>query len=83
MFAFPYYGTKCFAFVFGTKYQRYYNYFYLCSIIVGATASLSIIINLIDGVYALMSIPTMVSALLLSPKVRQAAVSYFHRLRSA
>jgi AGCS family alanine or glycine:cation symporter len=82
LFAFPYYGTKCFAFVFGTKYQRYYNYFYIASIIVGSTASLSIIINLIDGVYALMSIPTMISALLLSPKVRKAAIEYFNRLHS-
>ncbi len=82
MFAFPYYGTKCFAFVFGTKYQHFYNYFYIASIIVGATASLSVVINLIDGVYALMSIPTIISALLLSPKVRKAAIEYFNRLHS-
>ena len=80
MFAFPYYGTKCFAFAFGTKHQRYYILFYIGSIILGATASLSIIINLIDGVYALMSIPTMISALLLSPKVRKASVEYFRNL---
>lgn len=82
LFAFPYYGTKCFAFVFGTKYERFYNYFYIASIIVGSTASLSIIINLIDGVYALMSIPTIISALLLSPKVRKAAIEYFNKVRS-
>ncbi len=80
MFAFPYYGVKCFSFVFGSRYQNYYNYFYIISIILGATASLSIIINLIDGVYALMSIPTMLSALLLSPKVRMEAKRYFKRL---
>ena len=81
LFAFPYYGTKCFAFVFGTKYQGYYNYFYIASIIVGATASLSIIINLIDGVYALMSIPTMISAILLAPRVRKASIKYFRELK--
>lgn len=81
LFAFPYYGTKCFAFTFGTKYQRFYNYFYIASIILGSTASLSIVINLIDGVYALMSIPTIISALLLSPKVRKAAVLYFQKLK--
>lgn len=81
LFALPYYGTKCFAFVFGTRYQRFYNYFYIASIAVGATASLSIIINLIDGVYALMSVPTMISALMLSPKVRKAALSYFDKLK--
>ena len=82
LFAFPYYGTKCFAFVFGTKYQGLYNYFYIGSIVLGATASLNIVINLIDGVYALMAIPTMVSALLLSPKVRTAAITYFRKLRT-
>jgi AGCS family alanine or glycine:cation symporter len=81
LFAFPYYGTKCFGFVFGTKYDWTYNYFYIASIAVGATASLSAVINLIDGVYALMSIPTMISALLLSPRVRKAAVKYFHELK--
>ena len=81
LFAFPYYGTKCFAFIFGTRFQAFYNYFYIGSIILGATASLSIIINLIDGVYALMAIPTMISALLLSPKVRNAAIKYFKKLK--
>ena len=81
LFAFPYYGTKCFAFVFGTSFQAFYNYFYIGSIVLGATASLSIIINLIDGVYALMSIPTVISALLLSPRVRKAATTYFEKLR--
>lgn len=82
MFAFPYYGVKCFSFIFGTRYQNFYNYFYIMSIIVGATASLSIIINLIDGVYALMSIPTIISAILLSPKVRNAAKTYFKKLKN-
>jgi len=82
LFAFPYYGTKCFAFVFGTKYQRFYNYFYIASIIVGANASPNIVINLIEGVYALMSIPTIISVLLLSPKIRNAAIDYFRRLKN-
>ncbi len=47
----------------------------------GATASLSVIINLIDGVYAIMAIPTMISAILLSPKVRKASLDYFKRLK--
>lgn len=81
MFAFPYYGIKCFSFTFGTRHQQFYNYFYIGSIILGSTASLSIIINLIDGTYALMSIPTIISAVLLSPKVRKASVKYFRELK--
>ena len=81
MFAFPYYGVKCFSFIFGTKYQNFYNYFYIASIILGATTEMIIIINLIDGVYALMSIPTIISAILLSPKVKKAAITYFQQLQ--
>ncbi len=80
LFTLPYYGMKCFAFVFGTRFQQLYNYFYLISIIVGATASLHFIINLIDGVFAMMAIPTVISAILLSPKVRKASIKYFSRL---
>jgi AGCS family alanine or glycine:cation symporter len=81
IFAFPYYGTKCFGFVFGAEKQHWYNYFYIASIIVGATATLDIIINFIDGVYALMAIPTMISALWLAPHVKRAAIKYFNGLR--
>lgn len=81
LFAFPYYGTKSFGFLFGAKKQYLYNYFYIVSIILGATASLSVIINLIDGVYAIMAIPTMISAILLAPKVRKASLDYFRRLK--
>jgi AGCS family alanine or glycine:cation symporter len=78
--AFPYYGTKCFGFIFGARRQGWYNYFYIASIIAGATATLDIIINLIDGMYALMAIPTMISSLWLAPKVRKAAIKYFKEL---
>ena len=81
LFAFPYYGTKSFGFLFGAEKQYLYNYFYIVSIILGATASLSVIINLIDGVYAIMAIPTMISAILLAPKVRKASLEYFRRLK--
>ena len=69
LFSFSYYGTKCMAFLVGTKRSHYFNYFYLASILIGATTSLSMMINLIDGFYALMAIPTMVGTLILAPKV--------------
>lgn len=82
LFAFPYYGTKCLGFLYSAQKQHFYNYFYIASILLGATASLSIIINLIDGFYAMMAIPTMISALLLSPKVRAASITYFNKLKN-
>ena len=36
---------------------------------IGATTSLSMMINLIDTFFALMAIPTMIATLMLAPKV--------------
>ncbi|MFT4924711.1 MAG: AGCS family alanine or glycine:cation symporter [Phenylobacterium sp.] len=80
VFTMAYYGTKCCGFVFGAHRQHLYNYFYLSMIIVGAVTSLKAVISLIDGLYAMMAIPTMVSALLLAPKVMPLAREYFAKL---
>ena len=80
MFGQSYYGAKCTGFLFGSKCIMYYNYFYIFSIIIGATVSISFVINLIDGMYAVMAIPTMLSAILLSPKVVNEAKRYFSTL---
>lgn len=80
LFTLSYYGTKCFSYLAGAKRAEYFNYFYVFSIIVGSVASISAVINLIDGMYGLMAIPTMISALLLAPRVRAAANDYFERL---
>ena len=68
------------SFLVGADKKHYYNYFYLASIMVGAIYPLSAMINLIDGFFALMAIPTMIGTLLLAPKVMEHAKSYFNRL---
>ncbi len=80
LFAFPYYGTKCFTFVFKVKNRNLYNYIYLGGILLAAITSLDVVISLIDGVYGLMAIPTMTSALLLAPRVKKAARKYFSEI---
>ncbi|WP_081211368.1 alanine/glycine:cation symporter family protein [Salegentibacter sediminis] len=81
LFSFSYYGTKCLSFLIGAERKHYYNYFYIISIILGATTSLSMMINLIDGFFALMAIPTMISTLILAPKVMKEARVYFKRYK--
>lgn len=81
LFSYSYYGTKCMSFLFGAKHKGVYNYFYIASIIVGATTSLSMMINLIDTFFALMAIPTMVATLILAPKVIAEAKRYFSSLK--
>jgi AGCS family alanine or glycine:cation symporter len=81
LFSYSYYGTKCMAFLFGSKYKYYYNYLYIASILLGATTSLSLMINLIDTFFALMAIPTMTATLLLAPKVVAEAKRYFTQMK--
>ncbi len=57
------------SFLFGAHNKQYYNYFYILSILIGATTTLNMMINLIDGVFALMAIPTMIATIILAPKV--------------
>jgi AGCS family alanine or glycine:cation symporter len=38
-------------------------------------------VGIFDGAYALMAFPTMISAILLSPKVIKASKDYFRRLK--
>lgn len=82
LFSYSYYGTKCLSFLIGAERKHYYNYFYVVSILVGATTSLSMMINLIDGFFALMAIPTMIATLLLAPKVLKEARRYFENLKT-
>lgn len=81
LFSFSYYGTKCLSFLIGAERKHYYNYFYIISIILGATTSLSMMINLIDGFFALMAIPTMISTLILAPRVMKEARIYFKKYK--
>ncbi|MDT0642986.1 alanine/glycine:cation symporter family protein [Zunongwangia sp. F363] len=81
LFSYSYYGTKCLNFLIGAENKHYYNYFYILSILVGATTSLSMMINLIDGFFALMAIPTMISTLIMAPRVMKAARIYFKKYK--
>ncbi len=80
MFSYSYYGTKCLGFLLGAERQHWYTYFYVLLIVVASVVSLDVVVNLIDGMYALMAIPTMTATLLLAPRVMQAAREYFSKL---
>ena len=81
LFSYAYYGNKCMSFLFGAKNKHYYNYFYILSIIVGATTSLSMMINLIDSFFALMAIPTMIATLIMAPRVIKETRNYIEKLK--
>ena len=80
IFTYSFYGSQCASFVFGTKYINAYRMVFVLSIVLIAVVSIESAVSLIDGSFALMAIPTMVSAILLAPKVLAAAKIYFAKL---
>ncbi len=81
LFSYSYYGSKCMSFIVGADKKHYYNYIYLASIVLASVTSLEIMLNLIDGFFALMAIPTMISTIILAPKVMKAARVYFKQMK--
>ena len=81
LFSYSYYGVTCLGFLTKPKYGKYYNYFYVISIVIAAVVKIDFAINLIDSAFAMMAIPTIISALLLSKKVNVAAKEYFSKLK--
>lgn len=77
MVTFWYYGTKCLSFLVGTELAARYRYFYTALNVVGAVGSLEVVIAFIDGMYALMAVPTMFASIRLAPRVMAAARIYF------
>ncbi len=61
--------------------KQHYRWLYLAFIVVASVVTLEAAISIIDGAFALMAIPTMLSTLLLAPKVKAAATIYFAGLK--
>jgi len=83
LFSYSFYGNSCLGFLTKPRWGKYYNYFYVISIVIAAVVKLDFVINLIDSAYALMAIPTVISTLILAPKVKRAAKKYFGEMRAS
>lgn len=81
LFSYSYYGTKSLSFLVGAKYKHFYNYFFIASILLGATQELETIIGIIDSTFALMAIPTMLATVILAPKVLKETKVYIQKLK--
>ena len=79
---YSYYGSKCIAFLFGNQWKQPYRVIYTLSLIPAAVISIDMVVNYVDGMFAIMGIPTMISTIILAPKVMNAAKDYFARLES-
>ena len=82
MVTFGYYGAKCLGFLIGAERQGIYYWFYLALIVFGAVVTVEGAVGLLTGMYGLMAIPTVISTVLLAPRVMAHAREYFGTLES-
>ena len=81
LFSYAYYGSKCLSFLIGADKKHYYNYIYIISVVLAVTTPFSMMLNLIDGVFALMAIPTMISTIIMAPRVVKEIKGYLERIK--
>lgn len=78
MFSYSFYGSTCASYLFGSGKARLYVYFFILSLIVFAVVPLEAAVGMCDLFYALMAIPTMITIVMLSGRVREATRLYFN-----
>ena len=81
MFGYSYYGCKCSSYLFGVHSKKFYRIFYVLSLVVGAVLPLTLAVNIVDTMFALMAFPTMISALYLAPNIKKEANRYFASIK--
>jgi len=81
MISYSYYSQKCARYLFGHVFGGRYVYIYVVSIFFAASWSQDTLLNMLDTAFALMAIPTVVSSLILAPKVIDATKDYFQRMK--
>ncbi len=79
MFSYSFYGSTCASYLFGSRRSRWYVYAFILSLIVFAVVPLEAAVGMCDLFYALMALPTMVTIILLSGRVREATRRYFNK----
>ena len=79
MISYSYYSLKCAKYLFGDRFGGYYVYIYLISLPVAAVFSTDTVINILDSFFAMMVVPTLTGALLLSGAVVSRLRDYYAR----
>ncbi|MCI2082549.1 MAG: alanine:cation symporter family protein [Bacteroidales bacterium] len=77
MFSYSYYGIKSAGFLFGAKNAKKYNYFYLAVLVLAAIIPLKTAVSIVDLSFATMALPTVVTMIMLSPRVKPLIKAYF------
>jgi len=81
MISYSYYSLKCSRYLFGYNFGGKYIYIYILSLPLAAIWTQDTVINILDTSFAMMAIPTLISTLILSPKVVKATRDYFRKMK--
>lgn len=79
MMGYSNYNLKCWDFTFKGKAffnDKFFNFVFCLTIVIGAISAGNIIINLLDIGFAFMAIPNMIATIILAPKVKEALLIY-------
>ncbi|MCF6216509.1 MAG: alanine:cation symporter family protein [Emcibacter sp.] len=84
MITWSYYGIKAWTFLFGKSKQMEIVYKLLfCSVtVIGATMSLTEVVNFSDAALFSMAIPNLIGVVVLAPVVRQCMISFMGKIKS-
>ena len=82
MITWSYYGETAIHYLIGSKFTYYYKLIFVCLIILGATQTLDLIINISDALIGLLVIPNMIALILLHKKVIAWTRDYFKKLHA-
>ena len=77
MITYAFYSQSCAIYLFGESIKKVFMVFYLLAIMLAAIWQQITIVNIIDTMFALMVIPTLVTTVLLAGQVREAMERYF------
>lgn len=84
MISWSYYGSKTFAYLFGTNKitENIYKVIFLAFIVIGASSDLSQVILFTDSVVFAMAIPNIIGLYLLAPEIRRDLKAYVQDLKA-
>ena len=82
MFSYSFYGSRCATYLFGSKGERYYIWFFIATLVIFAIVPLKAAVGLCDLFYALMAFPTMIMLLRLHKIVRIESRQYFNKTKN-
>lgn len=84
MITWSYYGIKAWTFLFGKskKVEIIYKLLFCCATVIGATMSMSEVVNFADAANFSMAIPNLLGVFILAPVVRQCLSSFMGKIKS-